>query len=102
MIRVTLDVDADPSPMLMLQAETWEVHIRASLADLSRLTSIRRANWDERRSLQVGECAGAPVFWAVAGDDHATILIGQDDETWDAALIVPLATIDEIVTLTRP
>jgi hypothetical protein len=102
MIQVTLDAEADPSPMLMLQAGTWEVHIRASLTDFSRLSGIRRANWDERRSLQVGECAGSPVFWSVAGDEHATILIGHDDETWDAALIVPLTTVDEILALTRP
>ncbi|MVZ99176.1 hypothetical protein F8568_001990 [Actinomadura sp. LD22] len=99
---MTLDAAADPLPMLVLQADTWELHIRASLTDFSRLTAIRRANWDERRSLQVGTCAGTPVFWAAADDDHATILIGQDDETWDAALLVPQTTIDEIVAQTRP
>jgi len=29
------------------------------------------------------------------------MLIGRDDETWDAALIIPLATVDEIVALAR-
>ncbi|TDB90768.1 hypothetical protein E1264_03930 [Actinomadura sp. KC216] len=101
MIRVTLDVDADPVPLLMLQAETWEVHIWAALADLSRLSGIREAIWEERRSLQVGICAGSPVFWSVAGDEQATMLIGQDDETWDAALMIPLTTVEEIVALTN-
>jgi hypothetical protein len=29
------------------------------------------------------------------------MLIGQDDETWDAALMMPLTTVDEIVALAR-
>jgi hypothetical protein len=100
MVHVTLDVDADPLPMLTLQSETWELHIRASLADLARLSRIRDARWDERGSLQIGTCAGAPVFWAVSENDQATLLIGQDDETWDLALLVPLTTADEIAALT--
>lgn len=41
------------------------------------------------------------MFWAVAGDEQATILIGQDDETWDIALTVPLSAVDEIASLVR-
>jgi hypothetical protein len=101
MVEVTLDADADPMPVLMVQAEKWEVHIQAPLADFSRLSGIRDARWDERRSLQIGECAGSPVYWAIAEDDQATILIGNDDETWDVALLIPLTTVDKIVTLTH-
>jgi hypothetical protein len=100
MVEVTLDVDADPMPLLVLQAETWELHIKAPLADLSQLSEIRTATWDNRRSLQVGTCAGSPVFWSVTEDDQATLLIGQDDETWDIAVMVPLSVVDEIVSLT--
>ncbi|GAA2145381.1 hypothetical protein GCM10009727_45850 [Actinomadura napierensis] len=95
-----LDVDTDPLPVLTLRAETWELHIRAPLADFSRLSGIRDADWDERRSLRIGVCAGAPVFWAMA-DDQAVLLIGQDDETWDIALTIPLTTADEIATLAQ-
>lgn len=101
MVEVTLDVDADPVPLVMVQTETWEVHIWTPLADLARLSGIREASWDERRSLRVGVCAGSPVFWSASGDEWATMLIGQDDETWDAALMIPLKTVDEIVALTR-
>jgi len=101
MVDVTLDVDADPVPRLVVRAETWEVHVWAPLADLSRLSKIRTATWDERRSLQVGTCGGSPVFWAVADGGQATILIGQDDETWDVALMIPLTVVDRIVALTH-
>jgi len=40
------------------------------------------------------------VFWAVEGD-NAVLLIGVDDETWDVALTLPLAVVDEIVTAAR-
>ncbi|MFG2090916.1 MULTISPECIES: hypothetical protein [unclassified Spirillospora] len=99
MAEVTLDVDADPVPLLIVQTETWEVHIWAPLADLSRLSGIREARWDERRSLKVGVCAGSPVFWSLSEDGQATMLIGRDDETWDAALMIPLTVVDEIVAL---
>ncbi|MDL4820949.1 hypothetical protein [Actinomadura opuntiae] len=98
MVEAMLDMDAEPLPVLTLRAETWELHIRAPLADFSRLTEIRDAHWDERRSLRIGVCAGSSVFWALS-DDRAVLLIGQDDETWDIALTIPLATVDEIAAL---
>ncbi|WP_146778837.1 hypothetical protein [Actinomadura craniellae] len=101
MIDVSLEKDADPVPVLKLQADAWELNIWASLADLARLSGIRAADWDERMSLKAGLCAGAPVFWAIAEDEQVAILIGSDDETWDIALMVPLATVDEIVALAR-
>ncbi|MFB4298194.1 hypothetical protein [Actinomadura sp. NTSP31] len=100
MVEAMLDVDAAPLPVLTLRAETWELHIRAALADFSRLAGIRDAVWDERRSLHVGVCAGAPVFWAMS-DDQAVLLIGQDDETWDIALTIPLTTVEEIAALAQ-
>jgi hypothetical protein len=101
MVEVTLDMDAGQTPMLILQTESWEVHIWAPLKDLSRLSEIREATWPNRRSLQAGICAGTPVFWSLTEDDHAALLIGHDDETWDAALLIPLTTVDAIVALTH-
>ncbi|WP_433473281.1 hypothetical protein ACQPZP_31170 [Spirillospora sp. CA-142024] len=101
MVDVILDVDADPVPLLTLRTERWEVHFWAPLADFSRLSGIRGAHWDERGSLQVGVCAGSPVFWSTAGDEQVAVLVGQDDETWDIALMIPLVAVDEIVALAR-
>ncbi|MEU7742161.1 hypothetical protein [Nonomuraea sp. NPDC049158] len=95
MVDVTLD---DSGGVVKLRTEAWELNIRAPLADLVRLRGIREADWDARRSLPVGTCADAHVFW-VANEEQATILIGQDDETWDIAVTVPLGTVDQIARL---
>ncbi|MEO3854590.1 hypothetical protein [Acrocarpospora sp. B8E8] len=98
MVDVTL-VGSDGSVVLVkLQTDTWELNIRAPVADLARLRDIRQADWDSRRSLAVGTCAGSPVFWTVS-DDQAAILIGRDDETWDMGISLPIGTVDEIVRL---
>jgi hypothetical protein len=96
-IDVTLDIEnsAGLVAAVKLQAETWELNIRAPLSDLARLRDIRDAHWDARGSLAIGTCAGASVYWA-SSDGQATILVGDDDETWDVAVTVPLATVDEI------
>jgi hypothetical protein len=76
----------------------WEVNIRAAPQEFAALSSIRSAEWAERRSIQVGQSAGAAVFWSCEGAT-ATILIGSDDETWDVALQVPVELVDQIVEL---
>jgi hypothetical protein len=98
MLHVTLDDGAGSEVMVKLQAESWELNIWASFADLVRLRDICGADWSARRTLAVGTCADAPVFWASA-EGQVMILIGRDDETWDIAVTVPLATVHEIVSL---
>ncbi|WP_155355618.1 hypothetical protein [Acrocarpospora macrocephala] len=98
MVDVTLDGSDGSVVLVKLQTDTWELNIRAPVADLVRLRDIRQADWDSRRSLAVGTCAGSPVFWTVS-KDQAAILIGHDDETWDMGISVPMGTVDEIVRL---
>jgi hypothetical protein len=81
-----------------LATQAWELNIRAPLTEFMRLRDIRDANWGVRHSLAVGTSAGASVFWA-SSEGEATILVGHDDETWDMAVTVPLAVVDEIVSL---
>jgi hypothetical protein len=101
MADVTLNLASGPGePMLVLvkvQTSAWEFNFRATPEDLAALGAIRDTDWARRKCLHVGESAGAPVHWAAEGD-NATILIGDDDETWDIALMVPVVTVDEIVT----
>jgi hypothetical protein len=93
--------ESGPVAAVKPQGESWEVNVRAAPADLLRLRGIRAADWDARRSLAIGVSAGAPVYWA-ARDGRATILIGHDDETWDIAVVIPLATVEEIASLAAP
>jgi hypothetical protein len=74
------------------------LNIWAPIAELVQLRDIGAADWDARRTLAIGTCADAPVFWAMS-EGQATILIGHDDETWDVAVTIPLATVHEIASL---
>lgn len=83
------------------------LYIRLQLARLTRLTgllglldNIRDADWAARRSLRIGTSAGAPVHWVIS-DDQVMILIGHDDETWDIAVAVPVAAVEQVVSLVR-
>ena len=82
--------------LVKLSTPTWEFNFWATQEDLIGLNSIRDANWLARRCLHIGQSAGAPVHWAAEGET-ATILVGHDEETWDIALTVPVATVDTIV-----
>jgi hypothetical protein len=86
---------------LKLQAgDDWELNVRSTFGDLSRLRNIRSAVWNERRSIEAGTTVGGRVFWAcpagTANDETATILIGHDDEAWDIAFLVPVSVVERI------
>lgn len=106
MVDVTLDLlpydsaASEPLALVKLQGEEWELNIQAPLSDLVRLRDVRYADWAGRNSLPIGSCAEASVHWA-ASEGQVAILIGHDDETWDAAFIVAPAITDEIVALAQ-
>ncbi len=93
---LSVEREVDGRLAVKLQTDAWEVNVRASIGDLMRLTEIRSADWSERRSIAAGESAGAPVFWGSV-DDHAALMIGLDDETWDVSVTLPFDLVDEIV-----
>jgi hypothetical protein len=74
-VDVSVEPDTEAGLAVKLQTDDWEVNIRASADDLLRLSDIRSADWGDRRSIQVGESAGAPVFWAIT-NDYASAMIG--------------------------
>jgi len=95
-VDVSVEREVDGCLAVKLQTEACEVNVRASKSEFMRLTEIRAADWSQRRSIAAGESAGAPVFWASV-DDHAALMIGHDDETWDVSVTLPLDVVDEIV-----
>ena len=87
-----VDVDAGgETAAVKIYCDEWEVNLRATTSDLLRLYQVDRASWSTRTCLAIGRSAGMPVFWC-AEDDTVRILIGHDEETWDIAVTVPLAT----------
>jgi hypothetical protein len=91
-----VEVDADgQTAAVKIYCHEWEVNLRAAASDLLRLYQVDRAFFSTRSCLAIGRSAGMPVFWC-SKDDKVTILIGRDEETWDIAVGVPLATAHEI------
>jgi hypothetical protein len=105
-VNVTLNPASRPGdPVLILvkiQSPGWELNFRGTPEELMGLSSIRAADWSARRCLHIGQSAGAPVHWSAEGE-VATIMVGHDEETWDIAVTVPVATVETIVadTLAR-
>lgn len=66
-VDLTIEPD-DHRLAVKLQSDEWEVNIYASAGELLPLRDIRTADWNERRSIQAGESAGARAFWARTGE----------------------------------
>jgi hypothetical protein len=97
-VEVTVNRQADDTAQVKLQSEAWELNVYASFAELRRLRTIEDTSWSDRRSLAIGTSAGAQVFWCEQ-DRQVTILVGHDDESWDVAVIVSLATVEDVLSL---
>ena len=93
---VTLEREADDGVSVKIQAPAREVNGRATEDEPTRLVDIRLADWNRRRSLQVGESAEASVVWSYR-DREVALMIGHDEETWDAAVTFPVEVVDSIV-----
>lgn len=97
-VSVTVEAERkgkELSYLLKLQAEVFEVNIRIPAAEVEELRLVASSRWEDG-SMQIGESAGAPVFWSTE-DGVVAILIGEDDENWDIALSVPVAVMDSII-----
>ena len=97
---VSVLVEADRKPKasfykVKLQTEVFEINIRIPAGEVEELKLVPSSTWDEG-SMQIGESAGAPVFWSTE-DGVVALLIGEDDENWDIALSLPVAVVDTIL-----
>ena len=97
-VSVTVEADRkpkNPSYSVKLQSEVFEVNIRIPAEEVEELKLVASTTWEDG-SMQIGEAAGAPVFWSTE-DGVVALLIGEDDENWDIALSLPVAVMDEII-----
>ena len=99
-VDVTVEPAADADFLIKLQTPAWEVNIRMAAAEVAKLRAIREADWGGGLSIRAGESARAPVFWACERG-VVTVMIGEDDETWDVAVTVPIDAVDAIVQQAR-
>jgi hypothetical protein len=65
MVNVTVEArnDVDHPGVVKRQGETWELNVWATTDELWKLADIEKTDWDQRRTLQVGTSAKAPVWW---------------------------------------
>jgi hypothetical protein len=98
MVRVTVEArnGAGNPGVVKLQGETWELTISATTDELWQLAGIEKTDWDQRRTLKVGTCANAPVWWNER-DGTVYILVGNDDEAWDMGVTIPIGTVHELL-----
>lgn len=97
-----IDAGGAPSYAVKIGADSFEVNVLIPAAEADRLSRVRRTPW-EGGALRIGTSAGAPAWWCAGGgdiDDDTTtvsILIGEDDQTWDVALQLPAEVIDDVL-----
>jgi|SRR3954470_208355 hypothetical protein len=102
MDKVTVDVaDATPGQQrftktISIAADLWELNIWLTNDDIAALKARRPGSWADRKSLRSGTSAGASVFWSI-DDGQLTIVVGEDDETWDFALTLPESTLTAVL-----
>jgi hypothetical protein len=90
----------EPCLCIKIQASDLELNIWMKDEELARLSLIEDTKWERRESVQLGESAGALVFWAAgSGKETISILIGPDDEAWDIGLELPRSILSELRAL---
>ena len=82
---------------LKIQSAVIELNIWFRPEELEQLNNLENTKW-ENGSLKIGESANSPVWWSSKNND-VTILIGNDDETWDIALSIPTTEILKAIKL---
>ena len=101
--EVAVDVVDDEGALLDIKIATGtiEVNVLVPVDQAGLLGRVRDTPWASG-ALQIGTSAGAPAWWCT-GDadgedsDNMSILVGEDDQSWDIALQFPIATIDEVL-----
>lgn len=82
--------------VIKIQTNTTELNVWIRTDEVSLFKKVRSARWDVRGSVQIGRSAGATVFWSV-DDEALSILVGDDDETRDVGLMLPVSVLNQII-----
>ena len=95
--QITVDFDAGDDA-LTLTSDVFVLRIAVSAQQLSRIDRALSADWSQRETVAVGTTSLGQVYWC-AGETSGTamVLVGQDDETWELALVIPATTVAAIV-----
>lgn len=95
-INIGAESDGAPRFIIKLQGDDCELNVWVSLDELTTLRGVESATWSDRGSLRIGECLGAPAFWSCQ-DGRLSVLVGPDDETWDAGVFLDESVLPQLV-----
>ncbi len=80
-----------------ITTDHFEVNVDLLEAELERLEHLESFDRDSRKSQRIGSVLGQPAWWCVSYEDKAapmfTILLGEDDDVWKVAFVLPPAVI---------
>jgi hypothetical protein len=79
-----------------ISCDQWELNVWLTDADIEAIKTLRPVRWADRKSMRIGTCARSPVFWCL-DDAELSILIGDDDGTWDVAFKLPDTVLAEML-----
>ena len=88
-------IDDRRAVVVQLGGDHWELNVWLLESEVGQLPGVREARWDDRSCLTLGISAGVPVHWTCDGGG-LSILVGQDDESWQFGATVPEEQLDEI------
>jgi hypothetical protein len=96
--NIDLSIETDNENYLIkIQGEDlYELNIRINKNEIILLKKFKGANWENRKTIKAGLSANSNVFWAYNEDKTVSIMVGDDDETWDFAVIIPLKIMEKI------
>lgn len=82
---------------LKLSFSITEVNLYLTAKEIEKVVNnIDMAKWEERKSIKAGTCLNADVFWCINDNQSISILLGQDDETWEIAFVFPYEVIEKM------
>lgn len=100
----TIDVSVDTTRLaggrdglaLKVASPQLEVNVWLSSSEAKEFRSILSFTPDAK-ALCLSVAAGSKVHWSRDAKDHYYLIVGNDDETWDIALTMDKATMNEVL-----
>jgi len=89
------DDDGVLSYAVKIASALIELNVIIPQSEISHLKTVLATDWASG-ALRLGVSAGAPVYWCAGEHGTLSVLIGQDDQTWDIGLTFPTTVIPMI------
>ena len=76
-----------------ITTDNFEVNVDLVENELEHLEHLESFDWDSRKSQRIGSVLGQPAWWCASFKEKAapmfSILLGEDDDIWRVARVLP-------------